>query len=104
MMEKLGVYGGVVSPEHILHLGHVSHDVLDEDEGHRVVHAALPLAPQHLLVPRVPLVQHHLGEGVSWGRRSRWSRWSRRSRKSRSRRNRRSRCKLYFQRFPRKPV
>ena len=111
-------------PEHVLHLGHVGHDVLDQDEGHGVVHAALPLAPQHLLVARVPLVQHHLQEGVRGARRSR----NRRSKRSRNRRGKRSRnrrgkrsrkrrskrrrsrrcsllrCKICFQRFPRKPV
>jgi len=31
--------------EHVLHLGHVGHDVLDQDEWHRIVHTTLPFTP-----------------------------------------------------------
>jgi hypothetical protein len=36
--------------EHVLDLGHVGHDVLDQDEGDRVVDLTLALLPQDLLV------------------------------------------------------
>jgi hypothetical protein len=53
----------VLSPEHVLHLCHISHDVLDQDQRHRVVHPTLALTPQHLLVPSVALVQDDLQQG-----------------------------------------
>ncbi len=36
--------------EHVLDLRHVRHDILDEDQGDWVVHLALALLPQDLLV------------------------------------------------------
>ena len=42
----LGYHGG----EHILDLRHVGHDVLHEYQGYRVVHLALSLLTQDLLV------------------------------------------------------
>ena len=47
-------------PEHILHLGHVGHDIFNEDEGDRVIHAAFSLGSKHFLVACVSLVENNL--------------------------------------------